>query len=71
MIGVAENDRNAQFLEIAHRHRLDGALGSDRHKDGRLDDAVRGRDETAAGAPIPMRDVKGKGQVASLAIIRS
>ena len=40
VIGVAENDLSARFLEVAVTHRLDAALRPDRHEGRRLYDTM-------------------------------
>ena len=51
MVGVGEDNAGAQFLaQIALREAFDGALRTDRHKDGRRDVAMIGVDDTGAGA---------------------
>ena len=51
VIRVAEDDRRADVLEIARRHRLDRALRADRHEDRRLDRSVRGGQDAATSEP--------------------
>jgi hypothetical protein len=46
---IAEHDVRAQAFELLGRHRLDGAVGSDRHECGRLDRAMREREAATAG----------------------
>ena len=41
VIGVAENDLGAEFLQFAGSHGLDRAAGADRHEDRCLDGSVR------------------------------
>ena len=45
--GVAEHDLGAERLELVGRHRLDRAVGADRHEDRRLDGAVGQREPSA------------------------
>src|SRR2546421_3963993 len=43
-IGVAENDLRAGLEQFTRVERLDAGLRADGHEDGRIHDAVRGRD---------------------------
>ena len=56
VIGVAEDDRRADVLEVAQRQRLDRAARADRHERRRLDVAVR-RARARRGARAPSRCV--------------
>ena len=47
---VAEHDLRAELDELVRRHRLDGAVGADRHEHRRLDGAVRELEPAAPGA---------------------
>ena len=47
MKGVAEHDLGAKRLELVWRHRLDRAVGADRHEHRRLDGAVGQREPSA------------------------
>ena len=47
--GVAEHDLRADLDELRGRHRLDRAVGADRHEHRRLDGAVGEREPTAPG----------------------
>ena len=44
---VAEHDRRAEPFELVGRHRLDRAVGADRHEHRRLDGAVGQREPSA------------------------
>jgi hypothetical protein len=65
VIGVAEDDLRADFLEVAVPHRLDGALRADRHEGGRLDDAVRRPQLAAPGGAVAgrQREAERRGHV--------
>ena len=54
VIGVAEDDAGADFVEVARRHRLHRALRADRHEDRRLDRPVRGDELSAARGAVLM-----------------
>ena len=45
---VAQDDLRADVEQFVGRHRLDRAVGADRHEDRRVDDAVRQRQSAAA-----------------------
>ncbi len=49
---VAEDDLGADPVELARRHRLDRAVGADRHERGRFDRAAREGDAAAAGGAV-------------------
>ena len=69
VIGVAEDDARADGLELARGHRLDGAVGADRHEDGRRDLAVRERERAGAGVAVGgrRRGTVGRRHVSSIA----
>ena len=52
MEGIAEADLCADLGEVARRHRLDRAVGADRHEDRGLDDAVVQGQRAAAGGAV-------------------
>ncbi len=56
--GVAEADLRTDLVEVARRHRLDRAVGADRHEDRRLDDAVRQRQPAAACGTVGGEEFK-------------
>src|SRR5262249_44221787 len=48
---ITEYDLRAHLLELAWRHRLDGAVRAHRHEHRRIDNAVRELEPAAARAP--------------------
>jgi hypothetical protein len=50
MIRIAEDDLRSDLLELARRHRLDGAVRADRHEYRCFDIAVREGESAATGA---------------------
>ena len=50
--GVAENDLGAQVFELLGGHRLDRAVGADRHERRGLDHAVGGHERARARGAI-------------------
>ncbi|MNL41065.1 hypothetical protein D3C87_1634560 [compost metagenome] len=50
--GIAQDDVRANLVQFQRRHRLDRAVGADRHEDRRLDHAVVQRDAAAAGVAV-------------------
>jgi hypothetical protein len=46
--GVTQYDLSADLEQLVGQHGLDGAIGADRHKNGRLDHAVIERHATTA-----------------------
>jgi hypothetical protein len=56
--GVAEADLRADVVEVARRHRLDRAVGADRHEDRRFDGAVGQREAAAAGGAVGGEEFK-------------
>ena len=56
--GVAEADLGADFGQRGRRHRLDRAVSTDRHENGRLDLAVRQRQRAAAGGAVGLEEFK-------------
>jgi hypothetical protein len=60
VVGVSEDNLGPQLLQFSGTYRLDGALSSDRHENGCLNDSMRSR-ETAATGPaggIAMEEFK-------------
>jgi hypothetical protein len=53
---VAEHDLRVHFHQFVRCHRLDGAIGADRHEHRGLDGAVRERDAGAPGRAIGRED---------------
>ena len=51
--GVAEDDLRARGGELLGRHRLDRAVGADRHEGRRVDPAVRELERAAARRAVP------------------
>ena len=52
VIGVPKDDLGVNFLKMVRRESLDGALGSDRHEDRRLDGTVSGLKSPPPRGPI-------------------
>ncbi len=50
MIGVGQDERRAEFFQIARRHTLHGRRRADGREDGRGNIAVRGVEHSGAGA---------------------
>src|SRR5574343_272230 len=59
--GVAEADLGANLAQRGRRHRLDRAVGADRHEDGRLDDAVGQGQRAAAGGAVGLEEFEVHG----------
>ena len=60
MIGVVEQNLDAEFFQHILRHALDRADRADRHEDRRLDFAVRREESTGAGAAITGFNLEAK-----------
>jgi len=53
MVGVRQEDRRAQFLQLSRGEGFDGRLCADRHENGREDFAVERRQARRPGSAIP------------------
>jgi hypothetical protein len=56
--GVAEDDLGAELAQFMRRHRLDGAIGADRHERRRIECAVSEHDAPAARGAVARQDVE-------------
>ena len=67
VVGVAEHELQANCLDIEGVERLEGAIGSDRHKARGVDDAVRRVDATHAcgGVLALVEDLKLEGHLSA------
>ena len=63
--GVGENDLGAQSCELLGRHRLDRAIGADRHECRGLDHAVSGHEPAGARGAIARLHGEGRPQARS------
>ncbi len=63
MVGIAEEELNAQFFQQMLRDSLDRALGADRHEDRRLDRSVRERQSRPAPGAARFVDLKLQGHL--------
>lgn len=55
MEGIAEDDAGPVLRELRRAHRLDRAVGADRHEDRRLDVAVRERQLARARGAVSVQ----------------
>ena len=60
MIGVAQDERGIDILEVFGREGLDGRLRANGREDGRDEVAVRGGEESRAGAVVFGGDLEVK-----------
>ena len=60
MVGIAEDQRGLDALELFGREGLDGGLRADRRKDGREQVAMRGGEYPRAGTIIAGGDIEFK-----------